>query len=189
MSFDLARALRQIKPQAVRPAPARRPDAALPFATVLDLTGPPLLLDSCVYIDALQGRRPPLVQNIMRSRACDHSTIALAELTHLFGRLDPRHAETEAALAQVEGVIKDIPAHRLRTPDETVWGVGGILAGLLFRLGGFQPGQETKCLNDAMLYVQAGRLGATLISRNLKEFDVLDQLVGGVRLLFYRQAA
>ena len=187
VSFDLSRTLRQLKPQAARPPPARRPDADLPFATLIDLTGPPLLLDSCVYIDALQGRRPPLIQNLMRTRICNHSAIALGELTHLFGRLDPDHPDTDKALAEITGVIGDIPAHRLHTPDDTAWGTGGILAGLMFRLGNFQAGQETRCLNDAMLYVQASGMGATLISRNLREFDLLDQLVGGVRLLFYRQ--
>ncbi|NYZ16703.1 hypothetical protein HL658_29505 [Azospirillum sp. RWY-5-1] len=83
-------------------------------------------------------------------------------------------------------MVADIPPHRLQAPDEAAWGTGGMLAGQLFRLGGFQPGQETKCLNDAMLYVQAWRTGAVLVTRNLRKFDLLDQVAGGARLLFYR---
>ena len=59
--------------------------------------GPPLLLDTAVYIDVLQGRSPPEVDELVRLRTCQHSAVCLAELTHAFGRLDPRHPGTAAA--------------------------------------------------------------------------------------------
>src|SRR5207302_8148277 len=46
-------------------------------------------------------------------------------------------------------LIRDIPSHRLIAPDTDMWGTGGILGGILFRLGSYPAGAQGKCLNDA----------------------------------------
>jgi len=51
------------------------------------------MLDTCVYIDVAQGRTSSEVEELLTARISNHSTICLAELTHLFGRLDPSHPE------------------------------------------------------------------------------------------------
>ncbi len=60
-----------------------------------------------------------------------HLSVALGELSHNFGRLDPRHPNTREHLHELAGVIDDIPRHRL---DEAITaGVlleAGILSGL-----------------------------------------------------------
>jgi hypothetical protein len=53
--FDFAGALRWARLDPRRTL-ARRPDGALPFASVDELAGQPLLLDTCLYIDQMQGR-------------------------------------------------------------------------------------------------------------------------------------
>ena len=85
-------------------------------------------------------------------------------------------------------VVEAIPPHRLTAPDSAVWGEAGVLGGLLFRLGGHAKGQERACLNDALIYLQARRLGCIVLTANIADFDRLNQLVPNGRVLFYRAA-
>jgi hypothetical protein len=113
--------------------------------------------------------------------------VVLGELSHNFGRLDPRHPNTHGHLENLAGVFEDIPPHRL---DEAISaGIlleAGILSGLVFRLGGFQPGQEVAALNDATIYLQALERGHSVLTRNIRDFDFMNQLVPTGRTLFYR---
>lgn len=61
----------------------------------------------------------------------------------------------------------------------------GILAGTLARLRSLPPGQAM--LNDAIIYLQGLEQGLTVLTRNIGDFDMLQQLVPGGRVLFYRQ--
>jgi hypothetical protein len=83
--------------------------------------------------------------------------------------------------------IRDIPAHRLSAPDAEMWGMGGILAGILFRLGQYAPGAERKCLNDALVYLQGRKLGWPVVTGNIRDFDFLNQLMPDGRILLYRK--
>ncbi|MEI9425939.1 hypothetical protein O7A70_33165 [Mesorhizobium sp. Cs1299R1N1] len=188
MSFDLRNALRSLKPQVRTAGLQRRPDSALSWAGEEPPIGGVLLLDTSVYLDVLQGRSPEAVDDLLNYRLCHHSAVCLAELTHVFGRLDPAHATTKSVLKAVEDTIEDIPGHRLHAPDVTAWGRAGMLAGLLFRLSHLPAGQghERRFLNDALIFHQAGLLGAAVLTGNIRDFDYLNQLVPSVRVLFYR---
>jgi predicted nucleic acid-binding protein len=188
LSFDLGKALRRLKPARRTGRLTRRPDAALPFVPPRPTGGPELLLDTCVYIDVLQGRAPVAVRSLLTVRLCNHSGVALAELTHLFGRLDPRDARTAVVLRQIAGTIADMPQHRLSAPSARNLGEAGILAGLVARLANVGPHFGPALLNDAALYLQAAEQGQTLLTRNIREFDWFDQLLPGGRVFFYRQA-
>ncbi|MER8575772.1 hypothetical protein NKG99_32205 [Mesorhizobium sp. M1409] len=190
MAFDLGGALRSLKPQRRRAGLERRPDSALSWAGDQPPVGGVLLLDTSVYLDVLQGRTPEAVDNLLTYRLCHHSAICLAELSHVFGRLDPAHPTTKSVLGAVADTIEDIPAHRLHAPDATAWGRAGMLAGLLFRLSHLPKGNghERRFLNDALIFHQAGMLGATVLTGNVGDFDYLSQLVPSVRVTFYRAA-
>jgi predicted nucleic acid-binding protein len=185
LSFDLKTSLRRLKPGR-RTAPLnRRPDEALPFVAEKAGGGPELLLDTCVYIDILQRRAPEGVKSLLAARLSNHSGIALAELTNLFGRLDPRNDRTGRVLAEISAVISDMPEHRLTAPSVNVLGEAGILAGLAARLAGIESGREQALLNDAVLYLQAVEHGQKVLTRNIREFDWFDQLFPCDRVLFY----
>ena len=188
MSFDLAPALRRIKPQRAADALRRRPIADLALLDTAASAGPELLLDTCVYIDVLQGRTPPGVDDLLQARIVNHSSVCLAELTHLFGRLDPAHPGTKGVLREVRQTIEDMPDHRVSSPSATVMGEAGMLAGLVARLSGADPGGAPALLNDASLYLQALERGWIVLTRNLRDFDYLDQLLTAGRVLFYEQA-
>jgi hypothetical protein len=148
------------------------------------------MLDTTVYLDVLSGRTSIEVDDLLEFRICNHSSVCLAELTHAFGRLEPEHRETKSVLKTLRDVIGDIPAHRLHVPDSDVWGAAGMLAGTLFRLSGLTPGRghERKFLNDALLFLQARKLGCTILSGNVRDFDFLSQLVPTGRIVLYDRA-
>jgi len=191
LSFDLDDAIRAIKPQRPVFALTRRPDAELPWANAEPSVGAPLLLDTTVYLDVLQGRTPEEADRLLRDRICNHSAVCLAELTYAFGRLDPKHPGTKSALNILRETMENVPAHRLHAVDSDVWGAAGMLAGALFRLSGLGSGQghERKFLNDALLYLQARKLGCVVLTGNIRDFDFLNQLMPSGRLLLYRKSA
>ncbi len=151
------------------------------------MIGAPILLDTTVYIDTLQGRSPARLDEFIRFRTCNHSAVCVSELTHTFGHLNPADPRTASALKAIRQTILDVPSYRLTAPGVEIWGAAGILAGVLFRLGDFPSGAERKCLNDALIYLQARKLGCPVVTGNLKDFDYLGQLVPGGRTLFYRR--
>lgn len=165
----------------------RRPLDALPKVETPVAAGAELLLDTCVYIDVLQGRTPAGVDELLEARIVNHSTICLAEMTHLFGRLDPVHAGTKGVLREIRQTIEEMPAHRLSSPSETAMGEAGMLAGLVSRLLGVERSERPLLLNDASLYLQALERGWTILTRNVRDFDCFDQLLPANRVLFYLQ--
>ncbi|HEY3719296.1 MAG TPA: hypothetical protein VGL41_04065 [Roseiarcus sp.] len=188
MNFDLPQALRTLKPQKQNRSLERRAESVLCWAADEPQLGAPILLDACVYIDSLQGRSPDDVKNLVRYRTCHHSTVCLAELTHVFGRLDPSHSNTNSVLRIVGETIADIPSHRLHAPDSMAWGSAGMLAGVLARLSGAPKGQRRdRILNDSLIALQARALGAAVLTGNVGDFDFLGQLLPALQVVNYRR--
>ena len=165
---------------------ARRPDEALPIASDDALAGQALLLDTCVYIDQLQGRAPRLVEQLVDVRQVNHSTVAIQELMHTVGVLDPADQRTSAVVEAVCGQIEAMPEHRIFAPDAEVSGRAALLAGMLSRLQGYARDAKLKALQDCVLFLQAQKLGFIVLTTNVAEFDLLLQLVPTGRVLFYR---
>lgn len=184
MTFDRAQSIRRLKPQRQAPPLERRPDSQLPFVTTPPTAGGELLLDTCVYLDVMQGRTPAEVDALLQIRTLNHSTVALSEMTHRFGRLAPTHPATRNALRQIAGAIDEIQPHRLGIPSTRAFGEAGMLAGLAARLSGQPSGVEL--LNDALLFLHARETGRALLTANIAHFDHFDQLLPGNNLLFYR---
>jgi predicted nucleic acid-binding protein len=188
LSFDLKSAERRLKPQKEQAALRERPHGALRWAADEPSTGGPILLDSTVYIDGLQGRTPMEVDNLLRHRSILHSAVCLAELTHAFGRLDPGDPRSRKALTAIADVIEtDVPRHRLFAPDIQTWGEAGMLAGKVLRLTKVPPkqGHARRLLNDSLIYLQAQRVGAAVLTRNRRDFDLLNQLAPTGAVIFY----
>lgn len=186
-AFDLQKILRIVKPSQRTASLSHRPDQELPFATESDLLGGELLLDTCVYIDILQGKAPPIVKALLRSRQVNHSSVCAAEMTHLVGALDPQHPDTPAALQKIVEVLETMPEHRVYTPTPDMFAEAGVLAGLLHRVNNHPKGTEGRLLCDALLFLTGRRLGLTVLTGNIKDFDLLSQILPQTSLLFYRR--
>jgi len=187
LSFDLDAALRWLKPSRKRRPLRRRPDEELSWIDAVPAMGGPVLLDTTVYIDALQGRSPDSLDALISVRTCNHSSVCLSELTHAFGRLNPDDPRTQRSLELISRTVRDVPSHRLVAPDTATWGAAGILGGLLFRLGCYAAGAERRCVNDALIFLQGRSNGWLVVTRNVSDFEFLNQLVPDGRILLYRQ--
>lgn len=183
--FDAARRWMRFDP---RRTLARRGDSELPFASEEAIAGGALILDTCVYIDQMQGRAPNLVSKLIGARTVNHSTVAVQELMHAVGVLKPDDPRTPAAIASIGLQIRAMPPHRLFEPDTETLGRAALLSGLLCRLQGYQDDARLKALQDCVLFLQALKLGLTVLTANIREFDLLLQLVPAGRVLLYRKA-
>ena len=165
---------------------ARRKDDELPFLGVAE-AGQQLLLDTCVYIDGLQGQIPDAVPDLLDLRLANHSTVAIQELMHTVGVLDPRHPGTKTAIRQIAVTIKEMHPHRLFAPDPEILGRAALLSGILSRLQGYRNDARFRALQDCVLFLQAQKLGLCVLTANVTDFDYLLQLVPEGRVLLYRR--
>jgi predicted nucleic acid-binding protein len=157
----------------------------LQFLSSLKPPFPKLLLDTTVYIDALQARLPDYTEIALRTANLWHSTVTEAELAALAGLLDPAHSHTATAIAQLAASIELRPAHRILTPDRDTWREAGILAGLLARLQQYGKNERRKALNDALIFLCAAKNGCAVLTRNVSDFDLLMQLDEKGQVIFY----
>ncbi len=182
--FDAARRWARFDPQRTL---ARRPDDRLPFVNANRIAGQGLLLDTCVYIDQMQGRSPPVLDDLIAQRQVNHSTVAIQALMHTVGVLHPSDRRTVGVVAEIGKQIKAMPRHRVFAPDSEVLGRAALLSGVLCRLQGYERDGELRALQDCVLFLQAQKLGLVALTANVKDFDILMQLIPTGRALFYRQ--
>lgn len=136
----------------------------------------------------MQGRVPDVVADVIKIRPVNHSTVALQEMMHTVGVLDPRHPSTATAIRQIGATIKAILSHRTFAPDTDVLGRAALLSGMLCRLQGYGSDRRLRALQDCILFLQGQKLGFSILTANIADFDYLLQLVPAGRALFYRRA-
>lgn len=185
LSTDIRASLRRYKPEKRREPLRRRPDEELNFIQSSVKPGK-LLYDTTVYIDILQDRFPRMGDFMLATAEAWHSPVTEAELTVVAGLLDPAHPNTRKTIEAIVVVLNQCAIHRTIVPDEVVWREAGILSGILARLQGYDKGQRRRLMNDALLFVTARRYGCTVLTRNVGDFDFLQQLDPAGRVLFYR---
>jgi len=185
LSSEVQRVLRRLKPEKRLAPLARRDMKDLPFLAHIAELPAKLLYDTTVYIDILQDRFPKEGELALRAADAWHSTVTEAELVAPCGFLEPGHPETAAATRPILETIERRPAHRTIAPDRETWIEAGILSGILARLQSYSRMERRRLMNDALLFATARKHGLTLLTRNVSDFDLLQQLEPSVRLLFY----
>jgi predicted nucleic acid-binding protein len=143
-------------------------------------------LDTTVYIDQIQRRFPDELDHLLRQGGLWHSSVAVAELALALGRLDPRHPASSAAMRQITTVMARVPSHRILNPTVDIWRKAAIACGLLARLQGFAAAGAPGLLSDALIFFDARKHGRTVLTRNIADFDLLQQLAPDGEVLFYR---
>jgi predicted nucleic acid-binding protein len=182
--FDATRRWARLNP---RKTLARRIDDVLPFVNARLIGGQGLLLDTCVYIDQMQDRSPHLLDQLIAQRQINHSIVAIQELMHTVGVLNPSDARTAGVIAEIGRQIKAMPPHRIFAPDAEVLGRAALLSGILCRLQGYEKDGKLRALQDCVLFLQAQKLGLVVLTANVSDYDILLQLIPAGRALFYRQ--
>ncbi|MGQ0683788.1 DNA-binding protein [Bradyrhizobium sp.] len=181
--FDAARRWARFDPGSTL---ARRSDDELPFVSASLIAGQGLLLDSCVYIDQMQDRSPQVLDELIAQRQVNHSTVAIRELMHTVGAMNPSDARTASVVDVIGKQIKAMPPHRIFAPDVEVLGRAALLSGILSRLQGYEKDGKLRALWDCVLFLQAQKLGLVVLTANVGDYDILLQLVPTGRVLLYR---
>jgi predicted nucleic acid-binding protein len=186
LSSELWRSIRRYKPEKHTRPLQRRADSELDFLETIRVKPAKLLYDTTVYIDVLRDQFPMTGQLMLRAVEAWHSPVTEAELISAVGLLEPHHSRTRPVIDKIAAVIDQRPMQRTIVPDVIVWREASILSGILARLQGFDKGQRRRLVNDALLFVTARRHGCTLLTRNVSDFDLMQQLEPAGRVLFYR---
>jgi hypothetical protein len=184
---DLAAVAERHDPAAWTRTLRYRERSALPFDARALRPGAALLLDATVYVDAAKGDLPRAVQSLVNARPLLQPAPALAELAIAIGHLDPRDRRTSATLAPIKDVLRRIDQARALAPTPACWVEAAVLAGILARTQGIPRSERHKLQTDALLFLMAEEAGAVLLSRNVRDFDLLLQMKPGVQVLLYER--
>jgi predicted nucleic acid-binding protein len=165
---------------------AYRPRSKLPFDVSMIRAGIPVMLDTTIYIDALKplGLPGPVAALIARNVVL-HCAIACAELAVSIGHLDPAHPRTaEHRVPLIETLSRMAPA-RIIAPSADAWTEAALIAGILARTQGYARDGRRAVLNDALMLLTAIEAGAVLVSRNVRDMDLLLRFRPDGQLLLY----
>jgi predicted nucleic acid-binding protein len=183
---ELERALRRLGSDKRRQTLRSRPQAELPFLGGGFPRPSSFLYDTTVYVDILQGRFPGAAESMLRSTDAWHSAVAEGELASLCALLDPAHPNTPAVVKELSAVVSQMPSHRHISPDRAIWRHASILTGTVARLQKLPKADRRRILNDALIFSSARKHGHTVLTRNVVDFDFLQQLDPSGRVAFYR---
>ncbi|MBZ5658395.1 MAG: type II toxin-antitoxin system VapC family toxin [Acidobacteriia bacterium] len=192
MSSEFQATLRRLKPGKHRAQLRPRTESELEFVGTTSHRPAKLLYDTTVYIDILQGRFPQQGEAMLRATEAWHSPVTEGELAATCGLLDPTHSQTREIIEQIAAVIDRRPSYRSYrtiTPDPEIWREAGVLSGTLARIQGYGREERRRVLNDALLFATARKYGCVVLSRNVRDFDLLQQLDPSGRVMFYRIGA
>ena len=183
---DLRSILRRLKPERRREPLQRRSLSDFSFVERASHLPRVLLYDTTVYIDILQGRFPNNGDVTLRAAEAWHSPVTEAELVAAIALLDPTNPQTPAISQEISAVIERRPTYRTIVPDAEVWREAGLLSGILARLRGYGKDHMRRLLNDSLLFASARKHGCSLLTRNVVDFDFLQQLDPSGDVLFYK---
>jgi len=151
----------------------------------------PVLLDTNVFINALTGRGPAVLRQMLQ--ALPRFFIAAptrAELAWLTGRLDPAHPGTARVLAETEAVQARIDPVMVLLPTDADWRAAGERAGRVARDlagGGCRIAtafDRMELIHDALIAVLAARPGCTVVTED-RDFAAFARLDRTLRVVFY----
>jgi predicted nucleic acid-binding protein len=158
----------------------------LPFDAGAIDAAMPVLLDTTVYIDALKppGLPGPIAALVARNVVL-HCAIACAELAVSIGHLDPAHPQTALHRTSLEDILSRMAPARIVAPSADAWTEAALIAGILARTQGYARENRRGLLHDALMLLTAVEANASLISRNIRDMDLLLRLRPDARVLLY----
>lgn len=169
---------------------AYRDRAALPRLGPVSPRGP-LLLDTNVFLNALTGRGPRVLQTLLANLPQSFvSAPTVAELSWTRGRLDPDHPQTAKVLGVIDETLSRIDPAKILTPSAAQWQVAGERAGAAVRAvaGGTRSfkiaAERHEMLNDALTAVVAGDAAVGVVTQDA-DFDLFMQIDLDLSVLFY----
>ena len=166
----------------------RRRARDLPFDQAAVRRGQPVILDTTVYIDQLQGRLPPELEGVLGRALILHASVARAEIAISIGLLDPADPRSDSRRTVLVALLDRMRLDRRVTPSDKAWTEAAVLAGILARTLKLDARERRSLLNDALLLMTARENGATLLSRNIADMDRLTALRPDAKVLLYERS-
>lgn len=184
MSFDIDRIVRSFKPEkrVVALAPRHPPDLIAGSAA---MARRPVVPDTTVYVHAGQGKPPLHIATVLQQWPLLHCSVALGEIAHSIGRLDPAHPRTAYRRAYLERILRQVPQHRVIAPGDEVQVSAGVLTGMLARLLHLPSGGHRLRINDVLICLTALKNGAAILTANVGDFDLVQQLVPSAEIIYH----
>lgn len=175
------------------PAIAYRDRALLPMLGPTMPNGP-VLLDTNVVINAVTGRGPAVLRMLLANLPQSFlSSVTIAELSWVRGRLHPEHPQTGRTVAAIEGALARVDRAKVLTPSADQWRKAGEDAGTMVRclageLRDFRAAADRhELLHDALTATVASAATITVITAD-RDFDLFMQLDPSLNVLFYTNA-
>jgi predicted nucleic acid-binding protein len=186
LTIDLRAHLRRIKPDKnLRQFAPRRPDDLVAAADVIVSGRAAIVVDTNVYIGSAADTLPAAAELLVDEGLLFHCSVCVSELSTGVANADPAHAGWKKLRDYYAGVIANIPATRLLTPDPDVWTEAGLIAGTLARAQNWQRHQRKEALNDALIFLTAAKAGLPVLTANRDEFDLIQQLAPHGQFIYY----
>jgi predicted nucleic acid-binding protein len=127
------------------------------------------LLDTAVYIDVWErGLRPELVAELRNAFVIRYSSVVLSELR--------RGARAPAARRVVQALFR--LAADPWAPTAADWWEAGALIQKIADSHGWDDGKRRDFQNDALIALTARRHGATVVTSNRRDFELLSKRLG-----------
>jgi predicted nucleic acid-binding protein len=184
-TFDLETPLRRVKPSKRR-EPLRRRDGVhfVPDDVVPADVGP-VLLDTCVYLDGGKNKLSPGAQRVVAGSLLFHCSVCIGEMAYAFGRLDPAHPDTPAALDFMSETLSRVRIYRTVAPNRDAYVEAGIITGTLVRTQNLGAPERRKLMHDVLIFLTARQIGYPVLTANAKDFDLIQQLAPDGKVIYY----
>jgi hypothetical protein len=185
LTIDLRKIIRSRKPEKRQTRLTARPNANLIRASDIAGMGRQVFVpDTNIYIMDAAGILPLAAETIINQGLMFHCSICLAEVSVGVGKYAPKASDWRMVADHYAGLFASVPANRLLVPDAETWVDAGMVAGILARTQGFQKQQSRGLLNDAVIYLCAAKNGLPVLTDNKADFDLLQQVAPGGRIIF-----
>lgn len=155
----------------------------------------PVVLDTNVFINALAGRGPAGLHVLRQANPLAFvAAPTRAELAWVRGRLDPDHPGTGRVMAAYDEALSRIDPARVLVPNNADWLAAGVLAGQAARALAGGGGaiatafDRVELISDALTAIVARQADFTIVTED-GDFDVLAQLLPGLKVLFYERVS
>ncbi|HEY0565653.1 MAG TPA: hypothetical protein VGC88_08725, partial [Terriglobales bacterium] len=105
----------------------------------------------------------------------------------LCGLLDPQHSGSATASDKIVETLERRSATRTVVPTQADWLYASVLCGTLARLRQYGATDRKRVFNDALVFASARNNGFAVLTRNISDFDLLQQLDPSGKVLFYER--
>jgi len=143
------------------------------------------MLDTNTIISGLKDKLPGPIRAVVAQSASVASAVVIGEMVQGLFSLKPADARSAGNRRIIERTIAELEKSPILTPNDSEWRLAMACLAVLGRCNDLDRSTRAHWLRDALIYVSARSAGVTLVTSNLREFDLFQQLLPGGEVLFF----